>query len=508
MVPFIYIGSSFFFLFNDNWHHIIDNVLYNYFINSMILSLGVAVCTFFIGTITAWFTSFYNFPFKKLISYFLLMPLTMPAYIIAITYVGISDQVYFLPDIRNLPGAIIMISLVLYPYVYILARGAFLEQSKELYENAQILGASPAKIFFKISMPMAKPAIVLGVTLSAMEALADYGTVEFLGIPTFTTGIFRTWFGMNDAVTATQMSGLLLTIVFIFVFIEQQSRSKVRYSESIKTQSKFSYKTPSNINKIIIIFICLLPLIFGFFIPLFQLLYWSIFTSTQMWDNGFIEIISNTIFLSFFVALLILLISILVTYIKRFKPKSLITKFMKIITLGYAIPGSVIAIAVVVPFAAFDNYINQLLSTKFNLSVGLVFSGTFFTLIFAYCIRFLTVSSRTISAGLDSVSIATDEAAKSLGVSSENILRKIHFPLLKTSIFTGFLLVFVDIVKELPLTYVLRPFNFNTLSVRAFELASHEKISDASTAAVMIVFLAMIPVSLIIKNILGKRNKL
>ena len=242
MVPFIFLASSIFFPFNENWNHIIDNVLYDYFFNSIILSLGVGFFTFLIGTSTAWLTSIYEFPFRRIISWLLLMPLAMPAYIIAITYVGIIDSFNFLPDIRNLFGAIIMISLVLYPYVYILARGAFLEQSKELHENSQILGATHFEIFIKVSIPMARPAIILGVTLSAMEALADYGTVEFLGVPTFTTGIFRTWFGMNDTVTATQMATLLLSIVFIFVFIEQQSRKKIRYSENIKTQSILNYK--------------------------------------------------------------------------------------------------------------------------------------------------------------------------------------------------------------------------------------------------------------------------
>ena len=259
MVPFIFLASSIFVPFNDNWHHIIDNVLLDYFVNSLSLAIGVGFCTFIIGTTTAWFTSVYDFPFRKVISWLLLMPLAMPAYIIAITYVGIIDSTNFLPDIRNLFGATIMISLVLYPYVYILARGAFLEQSKELHESSQILGASQLQIFFKVSIPMARPAIILGVTLSAMEALADFGTVEFLGVPTFTTGIFRTWFGMNDTVTATQMATLLLSIVFIFVFIEQQSRKKVRYSENIKTQSKLNYRFTSKKNNFFIVMICIFP---------------------------------------------------------------------------------------------------------------------------------------------------------------------------------------------------------------------------------------------------------
>lgn len=354
---------------------------------------------------------------------------------------------------------------------------------------------------------MARPAIILGVTLAAMEALADFGTVEFLGVPTFTTGIFRTWFGMNDTVTATQMATLLLSIVFIFVFIEQQSRRKVRYSENIKTQSKLKYKVTSKKNNFYIITICSLPLLFGFIIPFFQLIYWSIFVSREAWDIDFLHIIRNTIILSFCAALIISAISILITYVKRFNPNSITNKVMQIITLGYAIPGPVVAIAVLIPFATFDNYLNQLLISKFNYSIGLIFSGSFFILIFAYCIRFLTVSSRTIKTGLDSISLSTDEAAKSLGASTTTILGKIHFPMLKTSLLTSFLIVFIDVMKELPLTSILRPFNFNTLSVKAFELASDEKIADASNAAIMIVLAGIIPVIIITKNILGKRNK-
>jgi iron(III) transport system permease protein len=507
MVPFIFLASSIFFPFNENWNHIIDNVLYDYFFNSIILSLGVGFFTFLIGTSTAWLTSIYEFPFRRIISWLLLMPLAMPAYIIAITYVGIIDSFNFLPDIRNLFGAIIMISLVLYPYVYILARGAFLEQSKELHENSQILGATHFEIFIKVSIPMARPAIILGVTLSAMEALADYGTVEFLGVPTFTTGIFRTWFGMNDTVTATQMATLLLSIVFVFVFIEQQSRKKIRYSENIKTQSKLNYRITSKKNNAVIISICLLPLVFGFVIPFIQLIYWSLFVSSESWDYAFLNVIKDTLLLSFFAAFIITLISIMITYVKRLRSKSFTNKLMNIITLGYAIPGPVVAIAVLIPFATFDNFLNQVLISNFDISVGLIFSGSLFILIFAYCIRFLTVSSRTIKNGLESISLATDDAAKSMGASTKTLLTKIHFPMLKTYVLTSFLIVFIDVMKELPLTSILRPFNFNTLSVKAFELASDEKIADASNAAIMIVVAGIIPVIFITKNILGKRNK-
>ena len=507
MVPFIFLASSIFYPFSENWQHIIDTVLYDYFVNSISLALGVGFCTFIIGTTTAWLTSIYDFPFRKIISWLLLMPLAMPAYIIAITYVGIIDNFNFLPDIRNLFGAIIMISLVLYPYVYILARGAFLEQSKELYESSQILGASQLKIFLNISIPMARPAIILGVTLAAMEALADFGTVQFLGVPTFTTGIFRTWFGMNDTITATQMATLLLTIVFIFVFIEQQSRRKVRYAENIKTQSKLDYRVISTKKNIIIIIICILPLVFGFLIPFAQLIYWSIFISGENWNSEFFDIVKDTLLLSFIAAMVISMLSILINYVKRFNPNSIINKIMQIITLGYAIPGPVVAIAVLIPFATFDNFLNQILISTFIYDVGLLFSGTFFILIFSYCIRFLTVSSRTINSGLDSLSIATDDAARSLGANTKTILSKIHFPLLKTSILTSFLIVFIDVMKELPLTSTLRPFNFNTLAVKAFELASDEKIADASNAAIMIVVAGILPVILITKNILGKRNK-
>ena len=340
-----------------------------------------------------------------------------------------------------------------------------------------------------------------------MEALADFGTVTFLGIPTFTTGIFRTWFGMNDAITATQMATLFLSIVFVFVFLEQNSRRKISYSENIKTQSKLNLKKTSKRNNFLIVLICVLPLLFGFLVPFLQLAYWSIFVSNETIDKNFFDIVQSTFMLALIAAVIISLISIFVTYIKRLKPKSIANKFMQIITLGYAIPGPVIAIAVMIPFSNFDNYLNQILQSYFGISVGLLFSGTIFILIFAYCIRFLTVSSRTIKAGLESVSLATDDAAKSLGANNLSMFFKIHFHLLKTPLLISFLVVFIDVLKELPLTTILRPFNFNTLSIKAFELASDERIADASSSAIMIVIAGIIPVIIITKNILGKRNK-
>ena len=248
-------------------------------------------------------------------------------------------------------------------------------------------------------------------------------------------------------------------------------------------------------------------MLFGFLVPFLQLAYWSIFVSNETIDKNFFDIVQSTFMLALIAAVIISLISILVTYIKRLKPKSIANKFMQIITLGYAIPGPVIAIAVMIPFSNFDNYLNQILQSYFGISVGLLFSGTIFILIFAYCIRFLTVSSRTIKAGLESVSLATDDAAKSLGANNLSMFFKIHFHLLKTPLLISFLVVFIDVLKELPLTTILRPFNFNTLSIKAFELASDERIADASSSAIMIVIAGIIPVIIITKNILGKRNK-
>ena len=292
-----------------------------------------------------------------------------------------------------------------------------------------------------------------------------------------------------------------------FVFLEQNSRRKISYSENIKTQSKLNLKKTSKRNNFLIVLICVLPLLFGFLVPFLQLAYWSIFVSNETIDKNFFDIVQSTFMLALIAAVIISLISILVTYIKRLKPKSIANKFMQIITLGYAIPGPVIAIAVMIPFSNFDNYLNQILQSYFGISVGLLFSGTIFILIFAYCIRFLTVSSRTIKAGLESVSLATDDAAKSLGANNLSMFFKIHFHLLKTPLLISFLVVFIDVLKELPLTTILRPFNFNTLSIKAFELASDERIADASSSAIMIVIAGIIPVIIITKNILGKRNK-
>lgn len=507
VLPIFALLSSAFFPYGDNLYHIYDTVLYDYFFNSLSLAIGVAFITFLLGASTAFLTSMYNFPLRRLITVMLILPLAIPPYINAITYSGILEN-YSAIDIHNLFGSVLMISFVVYPYVYLLARGAFIEQSREIYENSQVLGVSNAKMFFKVSLPLARPAIILGVTLSAMEALADYGTVEFLGVATFTTGIFRTWIGMGDTISAAQMATFFLTIVFIFVLIEQNTRRKIKYAESTKHRRKFNrISVPKHIGFIFLI-ICLIPLLFGFLIPFFQLLFWAFFKSDVFSKNELWDITFNSLSLATIGSVIIVLISLLFTYSQRLNPTLFLNRMLKVMTMGYAIPGPVIAIAVLVPFSYLDGSLNNISNNYFNFDIGLIFSGTFFVLIFAYCLRFSTISIRSLTDGFGKINYSIDETARLMGISERKILKSLHIPLLGTPLLTSFLIVFVDIMKELPLTSVLRPFNFNTLSVKAFELASDELIIDASGASIMIVFAGIIPIIFIMKNIYGKRNLL
>lgn len=491
--------------FNDNWTHLTDNVLNLYLTNSAIIGISVAIITLLIGVTTAWVTCFFNFPFRKTLSVILILPLAMPAYISAITYVGIFEDSNII-DIRNIYGAIFLISFVLYPYVYLLARSSFLEQSKEVFENSEMLSATYFKIFTKISLPLARPSIALGVTLATLDALADYGTVEFLGVPTFTTGIFRVWFGMEDTISAAQMASVFLTILFVIIIFEKNLRSKISYSESIKHSKPFERIEIKNLSKLLCILICLIPALIGFLIPFSQISIWAFFISDYGWGDEFFKIAFQTLALASLGAFIIIFTSIIISFTKRMRPDRFISRGTEIVAMGYAIPGPVIAIAVLVPLTFIDNSFGDLSLYFFEVHTGQILSGTLFTIIFAYAIRFSAIGIRTIDNGLKRISKTVDESAIMLNITERKLIKDVHMPMMKSSILTGFLIIFVDIMKELPLTSILRPFNFNTLSVKAFELASDEMIVDASNLCFAIVLFGVLPVILIMRNIYGNRN--
>ena len=513
-VPILTVFSSVFQPASDVWHHLTETVLSDYVLNSLQLIIGVSFGTLTMGITTAWITSVYKFPGRKIFQWLLLLPMALPAYIIAYTYTGMMDFSgpiqttlrewfgwsygdYWFPEIRSMWGATSMLSLVLYPYVYLLARAAFLEQSIVALEASRSLGASAWKSFFKVALPMARPAIITGLSLVLMETLADYGTVQYFGISTFTTGIFRTWFGLNDSGAAAQLSAVLLIFVLILITLERISRKQAQYFNASNREKRATRIQLTAGKAWLATFACLMPVLWGFFLPFIQLSQWAIETFDEMVDSEFFTLTWHSLSLAASAAILALLLALLLAYGQRLQNTRLIYFAVRIASMGYAIPATVIAIGIMLPLAWIDNTLDQWLRDQFNISSGLLLSGTLFALMFAYMVRFLAVSVGTVEAALGKIKHSMDDAARSLGLKPRQVLMVIHMPLMRRSLLTAILLVFVDVLKELPATLILRPFNFNTLAVRAYELASDERLADASTAALSIVIAGIIPVILL-----------
>lgn len=502
--------------------HLWDTVIGLYARNSLILLAGVGTLVFIIGVSTAWLTTACNFPGVKWLRWALLLPLAMPAYITAYTYTGMLsfegsvqgwmrttfDMTYgdyWFPEIRSLWGAVLILSLVFFPYVYLITRAAFIEQSSAAMEAGRTLGLGPWASFYRIALPMARPAIATGVTLALMETLADYGTVYYFGIPTFTTGIFRTWYGMGDQIGALQLASILLSFVVVLMVVERVSRARSRYHGAGRTASRAKPHQLRGFKAGLAFMACFLPVLLGFLLPASQLLYWSI-ERYEIWlQPSFWSLVSNTITLAVIAAVVTVLVALWLCYGKRRMPIPMVRSSVGMATLGYAIPGVVIAVGVMVPLAWLDHRVIQFSEWVFNYNPGLIFSGTIVALIFAYMVRFLSISIQTVDSGLSQIRHSMDESARVLGLSPREVLKRIHFPLLRTSILTASILVFVDVLKELPATLVLRPFNFNTLAVRAYELAGDERLADAGPPALMIVMAGLIPV-ILLSRAMGKRS--
>ena len=521
-LPILTIAFSVFEPPGENWQHLKDTVLPEYLGNSMLLTFGVGSVTLLIGVSTAWLTAMCRFPGKNLFVWLLLLPMAMPAYIVAYTYTGMLDfagpvqtiirdwtgwryQDYYFPQIRSMAGAITMLSLVLYPYVYLLGRSTFLEQSAGVMEVSRTLDCGPWTVFYQVALPLARPAIVAGLSLALMETLADYGTVAYFGLGVFTTGIFRTWFGLGDYSSAAKLASLLLLFVFVLIIMERVSRNKAQYHNSSGKLTHFSEYRLQGLKAWGAFATCAIPVFLGFFLPASQLSLWALETWSEMVDDRFFELIRNSFLLGLVAALISVVLALFLGYGKRILPGKTTIASIRTASIGYAIPGTVIAVGVIIPFAWIDGRIDDFMQSSFGISSGLIFSGTIVAVMFAYVVRFLAISLQTVESGLDKIKPSMDDAARSLGYRPRETLFKIHIPLMKSSTLTALMIVFVDVMKELPATLILRPFDFNTLAVRAFELASDERLADSSTAALTIVIVGLLPVIFLSKTISQSR---
>jgi len=496
------------------WRHLAATLLPTYIGNSLKLMLGVGAGTLLIGVGTAWLVTMCRFPGRRIFEWALLLPMAVPAYVIAYTYTGLLEFAgpvqeglralmgwqrgdYWFPDIRSLGGAILMMTLVLYPYVYLLSRAAFLEQSICVLEVSRTLGRSPLKSFFLIALPLARPAVATGVALALMETLNDFGTVQYFAVDTFTTGIFRTWYGLGEPAAAAQLAAVLMLFVLALVVGERMSRGRGRIhhtSPRYRALTGFRMTAP---RRALALITCSVPVLFGFIIPAVALARWSWQTGPRMIDQRFIGYAFNSFTLAAVAALLAVSIAVLIAYGMRLRPSKLSSVAARLASMGYAVPGAVIAVGVLIPFAWADGVLNNLSVRFLGLQPGLILSGTIVAVTFAYVVRFLAVSLNTVESSLAKITPHMDDAARTLGMRPSRVLGRVHLPIMGGSLLTAALLVFVDVMKELPATLILRPFNFDTLAIRTYQLASDERLADSSSAALAIVVVGIVPVILL-----------
>ncbi|WP_246129602.1 ABC transporter permease [Halovibrio variabilis] len=496
------------------WQHLASTVLSRYLHNTFWLVTIVGLGTLIIGTGTAWLVVMCRFPGKRLFEWALLLPLAVPTYVIAYAYTdflqfagplqsllretfGWAYGDYYFPNVRSLGGAATVITLVLYPYVYLLARASFLEQSVCVLDVGRTLGRGPWKLFASVAVPLARPALVGGVSLVLMETLNEFGAVQFFGVDTFTTGIYRTWFGLGEQVAAAQLAACLLTFVIVLVLLERWSRGKRRYFHTTNRYQQLPEYALHGWRAAAATLACLVPVLVGFLLPSGILLNLSLQGGDSLWGTRFIGYAWNSLGLATVAAILAVGLAVVLSYGVRMHDTTFARVASRVASMGYAIPGSVVAVGILIPFAWLDNALNTWLNDHYGYIIGLVFSGSAFILLYAYVVRFLAVSFNAVEASLGKVTPSMDAASRTLGQTAGGTLRRIHTPLMRSSLLAAGILVFVDVMKELPATIILRPFNFDTLAVRAHNLASDERLAEASTASLTIVVVGILPVILL-----------
>jgi iron(III) transport system permease protein len=400
----------------------------------------------------------------------------------------------------------LMFAGALYPYVYMLTRAALIERGAAMLEASRSLGLTPWRSFLRVTLPMARPAIIGGVTLALMETLADYGTVSYFAVQTFTTGIYRAWFSLGDRVAAAQLSMCLLGFVVLVLTFERISRGRARFhSPGLRRHLPRGHPLPGW-KAALAIAGCLLPLLIGFIVPAAVLLRMAIAEGDAQFGPRFVDLARNSFSVSALTALLAVLLALLVAYARRLDPRPLTRLAHGAAGMGYALPGSVIAVGLLIPLAQVDNALALWLHERFGWNTGLLLTGGIAALIYAYLVRFLTAALQTVDSSLHRVTPHMDDAARSLGLTPPQALKRVHLPLLRRGLLTAGLLVFIDVMKELPATLVVRPFNFDTLATQAYTLASDERLAEASTAAICIVAVGLLPMIVLCRQIAKERG--
>ena len=500
------------------WPHLMATVLPRYLVTTLALMLGVAALTAAMGTGAAWLVSQYRFPGRNLLGWALLFPMAIPAYVAAYALVDVTDYAgplqtglraafgwtsardYWFPEVRSLWAAILVLSLALYPYVYLLARSAWREQSGCTYDVARALGCGPWGMFWRVGLPLARPSIAAGVALALMETVADYGTVQHFGVQTLTTGVFSTWLNGGNAGGAAQIAGVILALILLLVGLERLGRGAARFHRLGRSGRPIERQPIEGPGRWLATLVCLVPVAGGFLLPVGVMLARALESPAGWIAPGLVAALVNTLVVAGLAALATVGAALFLVYALRMAGSRLVQGLLPLTLIGYAAPGAVLALGLLVPLAALDHWLADGVLGLTGWDPGLMLTGTAFALGLAYLVRFFGIAQGALEAAFGRVSPSLPLAARSLGRSPGGALTAVYLPLMRGSVLTAVLVVFVDCVKELPATLLLRPFNYNTLSTRVFELASLERLSEAAPAALVVMAVGMLAVVLVAKG--------
>jgi iron(III) transport system permease protein len=523
-LPVVVVALNLFAPSAEVWRHLASTVLGLYVANSLWLVFGVGVLVVIGGVGSAWLVTMCRFPGARIFEWALVLPLAMPAYVVAYAYTGLLDfagpvqsalretfgwttaRDYWFPHLRSLGGAVVVMAMVLYPYVYVLARAAFLDQSVCVLEAARTLGRGPWRAFREVALPLARPAIAAGTALALMETLNDFGTVQYFAVDTFTTGIYRTWIGLGQPAVAAQLGALLMLFVLAVLVLERFTRRGARFHHTTGRYRDLPRIELRGLPMVAAQLFCLMPVLLGFLVPAGALLWYAAGTgAAERLAGEFWALAANSFVLAAATGLFAAAVALALAYARRMGRSPLIDGAVSASALGYAIPGSVIAIGILLPLVVLDRAIVHLLRDQFGVTVGLLITGSVAALLYAYLVRFLAVSLGGVESGLAKISPSMESAARTLGAGPVGTLARVHAPMLRGSLLSAALLVFVDAMKELPATLILRPFGFETLATRAYALAGDERLADAAAPALAIALVGLVPVLILGRTIARSR---
>jgi iron(III) transport system permease protein len=513
LLPLLVLFSSLFTQQSEIWQHLYQYVLPELLLNTFWLVLGVAIGSFVLGVALAWLTTMLDFPGRQFFSWALLLPMALPAYVLAFIAIGLLDftgplqtllrewfgSSAWFPRIRSRGGVIIVMTLAFYPYVYLLTRNAFLTQGKSALEAAQSLGLTRWQAFYRVALPMARPWIAGGVLLVIMETCADFGTVAAFNYDTFTTAIYKTWYGLFSLPAASQLASILVLIILALILIEQFSRGRVRFSGNAKSSATFQPQMIQGKRRWLAFSFCAFVWLMAFLIPVIQLVWWAVQHLADVYAR-YLSFFWRSLLLAGLAALLVTACALLLSYANRRHPDPAMRITTRIATLGYALPGAVLAIGFFVPVAWLDNALIATIKNITGIETKVFLQGTLLIMLTAYLVRFLAVGFNSVDAAMQRITPHIDDAARSLGLSPRSMLARVHLPMLRSGLATAMALVSVDVMKEIPITLMTRPFGWDTLAVRIYALTSEGQWEQAALPALALVLAGMVPIILLVRN--------